>query len=104
MNYSYTTTPMAIERLLQQVEMRIKEVEADKDINIVSHTGAATVTLPTSPTEGTRYSLINKGVGVVTVNRGGTNTIDNGALTTVDLNQYDRFTLLYAADGNWYII
>lgn len=48
MNYSYTTTPMAIERLLQQVEMRIKEVEVDKDINIVRMIGEYHATLNSS--------------------------------------------------------
>ena len=65
-------------------------------VNKVSHTGAASVTLPTAPTEGTKYTIININTGAVTINRGGSDTINDGSSTSFSLaSQYDRATFQY---------
>ena len=77
-----------------------------KSVNEVTHTTAATVTLPTTPTQGTKYTIINflTADNNLTVNSGGSDTIDDGVLTTIILPQkYQRFTLQYVG-VNWYIV
>jgi hypothetical protein len=74
------------------------------DINLCAGgAGGITVTLPAVATG--KIITIKKtdsGAGVVTVQRGGTSTIDGGT-TTVLYHQYESVTL--ASDGtNWYII
>lgn len=75
-----------------------------KATNTVSHGSAAAVTLPTTPTHGSKFAIINVDTGAVTINRGGSDTIDNGELTSLTLSdQYDRVTLMYVGT-NWYIM
>lgn len=76
-------------------------------VNEITHTGAATVTLPTAPTQGTKYTIINflDADNDLTINvGGGSDTIDNGALTSIKLKKkYQRLTLQYVG-LNWYIV
>jgi hypothetical protein len=77
-----------------------------KRINRFTHTAAASATLPTDPTEGTTYSFINDldATFTLTLNRGGTNTIDDASATSLALDaKYQRVTLTFA-NGIWYII
>jgi hypothetical protein len=66
-------------------------------------TGAHTVTLPTAPMAGSQVAVVAL-TGIVTVNRGGTDTINNqgtGALTTLTLPVGTQMTFCYLG-GVWY--
>jgi hypothetical protein len=73
-------------------------------VNTISHTSAAAVSLPGTPTQGTKYTVINISTGTVNINRTGGDTIDNAATTTIALSvQYQRVTLQYVGTI-WYIV
>jgi len=75
-----------------------------KRVNTVTDTTGGTVTLPTAPTNGAVYTIINIGTTTVTINRGGTDTIDGPSVTSLSLtDQYDRTTLQYDV-GIWYTV
>ena len=72
--------------------------------NIYTFNGVKDTLLPTAPTNGKQYTFINGETGVLTINRGGTDTIDDGVLTSLVLpNKYQRVTLLYVSNV-WYIV
>ena len=72
--------------------------------NIYTFNGVKDTLLPTAPTNGKQYTFINGETGVLTINRGGTDTIDDGVLTSLVLpNKYQRVTLLYVSTI-WYIV
>ena len=72
--------------------------------NIYTFNGVKDTLLPTAPTNGKQYTFINGETGVLTINRGGTDTIDDGVLTSLVLpNKYQRVTLLYVSTV-WYIV
>ena len=75
-------------------------VTANETINCTS--GTFTVNLPTAVgIQGTKYTLVNSGVGVITLDANGTETI-NGSLTINLPNQTSRTV---QSDGtNWIII
>jgi len=80
-----------------------------KRLNIITHTTAATVTLPTAPTTGTVYTIINNitaGTTTVTINAGGSDKIDDGVATSFVLSViYERVTLQYVSTtSTWYIV
>ena len=72
--------------------------------NIYTFNGVKDTLLPTAPTNGKQYTFINGETGVLTINRGGTDTIDDGVLTSLALpNKYQRVTLIYVSTV-WYIV
>ena len=72
--------------------------------NIYTFNGVKDTLLPTAPTDGKQYTFINGETGDLTINRGGTDTIDDGVLTSLVLpNKYQRVTLLYVSTV-WYIV
>jgi hypothetical protein len=78
-----------------------------KRVNVVTHTTSATVTLPTAPTTGTVYEIIdNLDAGTLTINAGGSDTVEDGVGTSYTLTEkHQRLTLQYiATTTNWYII
>ena len=73
-------------------------------VNTVSHTAASSVTLPDGPSTGTKYTIVNVNIGTVTINRSGTDTIDDNASTSLTMaTQYQRITLQYIGTI-WYIV
>ena len=70
----------------------------------VSNASTIIITLPSAPINGSQYTIINTNYGDVMITRGGTDTIDDGLTTTIDMiNIHDRVTLLYV-NTVWYII
>jgi hypothetical protein len=80
-------------------------LEADGErVNTVSHTAASSVSLPDGPSQGTKYTIVNVNIGTVTINRNGTDTIDDNASTSLTMaTQYQRTTLQYIGTI-WYIV
>lgn len=72
-----------------------------KALNTLTHSGSFAVTLPTSPADGTRYRFVNISANTCTINRGGSNTIENGDTTFVLSGQFDRTQLTFIG-GTWY--
>jgi hypothetical protein len=73
-------------------------------VNTVSHTTASSVTLPDGPSQGTKYTIVNIFTGTVTINRSGTDTIDDNASTSLTMStRYQRTTLQYIGTI-WYIV
>ena len=59
------------------------------------------ITLPTAPDLGTTYLIVQRGIGQVTIRRGGADTI-NGAVDDVLIqNQYGAATLILVASTKW---
>jgi hypothetical protein len=83
-------------------------------VNIVTHAATENVTLPTDPTDGTIYTIINDGTvsagsaDHLIITAGGTNTIDDDTDTFITLfKRWQRVTLQFVADasnGIWYIV
>ncbi len=69
---------------------------------VVANSGAAfTITLPTAINfEGKSYTIVNKGAGVLTVARSGTDTI--GGVTSLTLAQYHGYTFTSDGQGVWF--
>lgn len=69
---------------------------------------AKTITLPSAPACGTTFKIIkaDAGAGTVIISRGGTDTLTDGATTSMTLaDQYDQTTLWYEdTTGVWYIL
>lgn len=79
-----------------------------KEVNTVTHSESATVTLPTAPTDGTKFTIINLTTdkqGVV-INAGGAEKIENDTLTSLTLKRkWQRVTVQYTAvNTKWYIV
>lgn len=72
-----------------------------KALNTVTHTSAFTVTLPTTPADGTRLRFVNISSNTCTITRGGTDTIENGDTTFVLSGQFDRTQLTFIGT-TWY--
>ena len=78
-----------------------------RPLNRLTLAGAQTFNLPTGAAfDGMALTIISANTGTKTIARGGSDTIDDGALTSITLTaQYDRVTLMYSAsDTNWYIV
>ena len=71
---------------------------------VVANSGATfTITLPAAiDNEGRRYNIVNKGVGIVTIARSGTDTI--GGVTSLTLAQYHGYTFESDGQGVWFVI
>ena len=69
--------------------------------NIFDDTSNAT--LPTTPTEGLEYTLINSGTGIITINASGTDTIGTIG-SSVDLTSEGESITLRYISGVWYFI
>lgn len=69
---------------------------------VVANSGSTfTLTLPTaSSNQGRRYTIVNKGAGVVTVARTGSDTI--GGATSLTLAQYHAYTFESDGVGVWF--
>jgi hypothetical protein len=77
-------------------------------VNAFTSTGGSTVTatLPTTPTQGTVFTLINNmsPTATLSIAAGGSDTIDDGTDIGLDLaNRYQRVTLQYVGTV-WYIV
>ncbi len=73
----------------------------------LSDTGSVTVTLPQASTEsGREYVLIKTGAtGAITINRSGSDTIDDGSTTSISLTtQYDKVSLISNGSNRWYTL
>jgi hypothetical protein len=62
---------------------------------------AGTFTLPSNPTTGTQYVLINLTANDVVITRAGSDTI-NGATSVNNTTQYAATTIVYAGSNKWY--
>lgn len=71
---------------------------------VVANSGAAfTITLPSAiANQGRRYTIVNKGAGVLTVSRSGSDTI--GGATSLTLAQYHSFIFQSDGQGVWFQI
>lgn len=71
--------------------------------NVIEANGTFTITLPTAiDIAGYKFTIKNSGIGVITIEGDGTETID-GALTNVLASQYDKISLV-SNGANWIII
>jgi hypothetical protein len=77
-------------------------------VNTVTHTAVSNVTLPTTPPNGTKYTIVNTAATNqdVIITAGGSDTIDNLVLTSLTLSvKGQRVTLQYlSTTTNWYIV
>ena len=99
------TIPNVIEGVKNYITAGTHDLSVDGErVNIFTFVGTKIVNLDDAPTSGTKYTLINGETGALTINRTGTDTIDDGILTFLILSEkYQRVTLQYVL-GNWYIV
>jgi hypothetical protein len=71
------------------------------DDEIVLASGTSTITLPTTPVAGRRYTIKNSGTGTITITSA-SGTIDGAANVTLTV-QYSSFD--FVSDGtSWYTV
>ena len=62
---------------------------------------AQTITLPSAPDVGTTFLIVARGAGVVSIARGGSDTINGGTANVSIQNQYGAATLILVAANTW---
>ena len=75
-----------------------------KRVNTISHTSAVAVTLPTTPPQGTIFTIVNINTGKVTITSGGGDSINTSGNTEFKLNNQNQRVVLQYVGTIWYSV